>query len=407
MGQINLCMLAPEFLPVWGGTGAYAVELIKFLPRNVDIHVVTLKRDIPGMSENNFMNNNVNSIIERPIEVHYLSASRETFFYNLPFQIACLRHIPSLHKKHKFDIIHSHLTHMPDVFLQLLNKIRLPTVLTVHATIQLLRDYALKARSLFGDLELSESSVLWFYPIIKFLQQNYVKHVHRFIAVSRTDKELIMKDLNIEPRKISVVYNGVDVKLFCPPKESEAERRFLRPTVVFVGRMIAKKGVPVLIEAMPKVIQSSPETRFLFAGGGDIEAYRRIIGDMGIPRENFSFVGHVGYFERPELLREATVFVNPSIFELCSISILEAMSCGTAVVASDVGGNRELIKPGKNGLLVSSSDHKTLAESIVSLLEDEGFNRKIGMEARRTVEESFSARKCAEETYNIYRQMLE
>jgi glycosyltransferase involved in cell wall biosynthesis len=399
-------MLAPEFFPVWGGTGSYIVELVKFLPRNVNIHVITLKRSIPEVSKSKLKSDNINSIIDRPIETHYLSTSKETFFYNLPFQVACFRKIPSLQKKYKFDVIHSHLCHMPDVFLQLFNKIHVPTVLTVHGTIQMLRDHAMRARSLFGDLEWGEKYTLLFYPIIRLLEQKYVKHISRFIAVSNVTKELAIKHLNIEPERVSLVYNGVDTKLFRSPRKNEVEKKYSRPTVVYVGRMVSKKGLHVLIKAMPEVLRVFPETRFLFVGGGNVPLYKEIIGRMGIPKKNFSFVGHVGYLERQKILREATVFVNPSFFENCSISILEAMSCSSAVVASDVGGNPEIIESGKNGLLIPVFDNKKLAESVISLLENENFNREIGREARRTVERSFSSEKCAEETYNVYRQIL-
>lgn len=406
LNSINLCMLAPEFLPVWGGTGSYIVELIKFLPRNVNIHVITLKRDVPGMFKNGFHSNDVLSIIDRPIEIHYLSRSHETFFYNLPFQMACFAKIPSLHRKYKFDILHSHLTHMPDVFLRLFTKIRVPTVLTVHGTIQMLRDHALMARSVFGDLESGEKSILLFYPMIKLLQQNYVKHVSKFIAVSNATKELAIKHLKIEEERIDVVYNGVDTKIFKPPGKEEVETKYSRHTVLYLGRMISKKGVHILVKAMPEVLRVFPETRFLFVGGGNIPLYKEAIRKMGIPERNFCFVGHVGYFERPKMLREATVFVNPSFFENCSLSVLEAMSCGSAVVASDAGGNPEIIKPGKNGLLVPAFDDKSLAKSIISLLENENFNKEIGEEARRTVERSFSSTRFSEETYEVYKQTL-
>lgn len=82
------------------------------------------------------------------------------------------------------------------------------------------------------------------------------------------------------------------------------------------------------------------------------------------------------------------------------------MSCGSAVVASNVGGNPEIIETGKNGLLVPAFDDKSLAKSIISLLENENFNKEIGREARRTVERSFSSATFAEETSNIYQQTL-
>ena len=406
MDRLTLCMIAPEFIPVWGGTGSYTVELIKHLPRNVDVHIVTLKRSIPGMSKSRLVDNSVNSIIDRPTEIHYVSASKETFFYNLAFQIACFRKIPRLQRKYKFDIIHSHCPHTPDVFLQLLNKNHVPTVVTVHSTITTHKNVTLMTGSRFSDLEWSEKYTLLFYPVVRLLHQNYVKHISRFIAVSNATKKLIIKHLNIEAERINVVYNGVDTKLLCSPKKNEMEKKFSRPTVVYVGRMMAKKGVHILIKAMSDVIRHVPQTRFLFVGGGNISLYKKMIEKRAIPEKNFSFVGHVGYFERSKILGEATVFVNPSFFENCSLSILEAMSCGTAVVASDVGGNPEIIESGKNGILVPPSNDRMLAKSIVSLLEDENFNKKIGKEARRTVEKRFSSEKTAKETCRIYKQLV-
>ena len=79
--RINLCMLAPEFFPVWGGVGSYTVELLKSLPENVDIHVVTLRRDIPGFSGREYTSEGISSILNRPIQIHYIAASKETFSY--------------------------------------------------------------------------------------------------------------------------------------------------------------------------------------------------------------------------------------------------------------------------------------------------------------------------------------
>jgi glycosyltransferase involved in cell wall biosynthesis len=347
--QINLCMLAPEFIPVWGGVGSYIVELIKSLPENVTIHVVTLKRDIPGFSGKEYTNEGISSILNRPVQIHYVTTSKETFSYNLPFQIACLRKIPSLHKKYHFDIMHSHLCHMPDVFLKLFTRTPIPTVLTVHGTIQSLRNHALLARSMFGGLESSENSILNFYPVIEFLQQNYVKQVDRLITVSKATTRLAINDLKVNPNKISLIYNGVDTQLFDLPSKSQLEQRYSKPTVVYIGRVIAKKGINVLISAMPVVLRSFPDTQFLFVGGGNIPFYREMILKLGITAKNFSFVGHLGYFERSKILKEATVFVNPSFFENFSISILEAMSSGCASIACNVGGNPELIQSGQNG----------------------------------------------------------
>jgi glycosyltransferase involved in cell wall biosynthesis len=399
-------MLAPEFFPVWGGTGSYIVELIKNMPENVDVHVITLKREIKGASSQ--IENEMASVIRRPIRVHYISESKETFFYNLFFQLACLRKIPALHKEFRFDIIHSHLCHMPDVFLKLFNRsfANFPTVLTLHGTIQMLRDHALHARSLFGDLESGEESILSFFPIVNLLEKQYVKRVSKLIAVSKATKKLAQDYLNVDSGKIEVIYNGVDTDVFRPPTQFELSKKYAEPTVMYIGRLISKKGIHLLVKAIPEVLKSVPEARFVFVGGGNVSVYRRMISSMGVPDENFSFVGHVGYFHRPRILHKATVFVNPSFFENCSLSILEAMSSNAAVVASAVGGNPEIIQSGKNGLLFPPLSHNILAESIISLLTDEKLNRSLSIEARKTIEKSFSSRMCAQKTLSLYYRIL-
>ena len=396
-------MLAPEFIPVWGGVGSYIVELVKSLPRTMDIHVVTLKRDVGLAPHSSSLDNDVNAVVKRPLTVHNLTNSRETFFYNLPYQLACLAKIPALHKKYGFDIMHSHLCHMSDVYLKLLTRLNIPTVVTIHGTIQMLRDHAIIARDLFHDLESGEKSILRFYPFIHQLQQLYVKKISRFIAVSKKTKELAVEHLGVDSDKISLVYNGVDVNLFHLPNQAELSEKHSRPTIVYVGRIISKKGIDVLIRAMPEVIKAIPQARFIFVGGGNISFYQEMIRSFGISKENYLFTGHMGYFSRSKLIREASVFVNPSFFENCSISILEAMSSGCAVVASNVGGNPELIQSGKNGILVKAFDEKEFANAIISLITDESFSNNIGKNARQTVERSFSSTKCAKDTYDVYK----
>lgn len=407
MDSISLCLIAPEFLPVWGGTGSYVVELLKYLPKDVDVHVVTLKRRMPGMSENDLAQNDPKLVCKRDMTIHYISNAEETFFYNLGFQIACFREIPKLNKDFKFDVLHSQFGHMSDIFLQLVKKVRTPNVATVHGTLALLKEVATKVSASFSELEWSEKQVRLFYPALRTLELLYAKRVSQFIAVSDVTKQRIIKDLGVEPERIHTIFNGVDTKLFCVPSESEAEKRYSMPTVVYMGRMMAKKGIHVLIKAMPRILDKKPDTRFLFVGGGQLLFYREMVRKMGIPEENYSFVGHVGYYERAKILREASIFVNPSFFELCSLSILEAMSCGVSVVASNVGGNPEMIEKGKNGLLVPPNDHVTLARCIISLFEDENLNKMIGREARKTVEELFSSERCAEETCNVYKKIVD
>lgn len=406
MDTINLCMFTAEFIPVWGGTGSYVIELVKKLPANVNIHIVTLRRILPnGTGKHD--SQSVSSIINRPIHVHYISQTKETFFYNPFFQAACLTRFPLLHKKYRFDIIHSHLPHMPDVYLKLFNRhfSRFPTVLTVHGTIQQLRDDAVLAKSLFGEADSSENNSVRFYPLIHLLQQNYVRRISRLIAVSKFTKGACIDHLGLEENKIQVIYNGVDTRIFHPPSEAEKAEKYSKPTVLYVGRLVAKKGVNNLIGAMPQVLKVFPRAQFVFAGSGNIDLHRKTIDRLGIPKKNFLFTGQLNYFSRPDLLRKSTVFVVPSMYENCSLSILEAMSSEAAVVATSSGGNLEVIESGKNGILAPFKKEK-LGESIISLLKDENYNRNVAAEARKTVLSRFTSEICAKQTFDLYHRIV-
>ena len=405
MDEINLCMLAPEFFPVWGGTGTYIIELLKFLPENVNVHVVTLKRKIAGLNDYNLGMKQAESIIGRPLVIHYLLSANETFFYNLGFQFACFKRLPALLKKSKIDILHSHMSHMPDMFHSLFNHSSIPTVTTVHSTIQMQKDSIYRNTELVKR-EWSETNTLLYFPIINYFQKNYVKHVPNYIAVSNFTRYSLINSLDVEEKKITCIHNGVDTSLFNPANDKEIEMKQLDHTVVYVGRMIAAKGIHILLKAARMILKVFPKTRFLFVGGGNIEYYRELSVKLGLPEKNVCFVGHLGYFQRSKILRAATVFVNPSFFENCSMSILEAMSSGVAVVATDVGGNPEIIRSGVNGLLVPTNDSNRLAKAIIFLIANKDINQKMGAEARLTIETSFSAKKCAHDTFLNYENIL-
>ncbi len=406
MKQISLCMIAPEFFPVWGGVGSYIIEIIKNMPKNVDVHVITLKRNIPGMSGSLMGEADLHTFFGRPIDIHYVATARETFFYNLAFQAKCLVEIPGLTKKYGFDILHSHLSFMPDVFLQLFHLVRIPTVVTTHSTIRMQTDATPLSASNLNRLEWSEINALFLLPIINSLQQKYVQHISKFIAVSNMTSDLLQKHLKVESEKITVIHNGVDPLLFSPSVNSHETEKHSTNTVIYMGRLMAKKGLNVLIKAVPKVLASVPDAKFIFAGG-DAVYYETLLKNIGVSNDNFEFIGHVGYYERPQNLRKANVFVNPSFFENCSISILEAMSCGLGVIASNVGGNPELIESGKNGFLTKPNNADELADHIVTLLKDENLCKSFGAQARKTIETSFTAQKCANETFDVYRRAIQ
>ncbi|MDH5266411.1 MAG: glycosyltransferase family 4 protein [Candidatus Bathyarchaeota archaeon] len=420
MGEtINVCIVSPDFLPIWSGIGSYTVELIKHLPENIHIHLVTLRRTIrSGKKSIELDDNSISSKLNKNLHIHYISEAKDTFLYHLNFQIACLRKIPQLHKQYQFDLLHSHFPLMSDVLLQLLKKNQIPpTISTVHTTIEGQHLGVEMARSFdrsikLSELDRSEKANLLLYMPLKVYESLFLRNVHRLIAVSKFVKKELVNYLGVAEKRIGVIHNGVDTKTFSPKRLSKIPgeaARYLdigsRPVILYTGRLTLAKGISVLIDAVPEVIKSVPDAYFVFSGGGNYEPYFRWLRRRGVHEKNALFLGYVkDYFDMPALYALATIYVAPTFYDSLPLRVLEAMSCGKAVVASNVGGIPEIIQNWHNGIIIPPGNSKVLAEKLTFLLENEKFSAMLGTRARKTILSNFSAERMALDTAEVYRK---
>jgi glycosyltransferase involved in cell wall biosynthesis len=247
--------------------------------------------------------------------------------------------------------------------------------------------------------------------MLEYLERFYLGNVQSLIAPSKHCKEELINFLGIQPEKIHVIYNGVNPEIFAPNSCSDSVfltdiRLPSRPVVLFVGRIVAQKGLKTLMEAVPRVAKQLPNVLFTFVGAGDFSYYQRLLKEHGVSNKNFLNLGYFSYLDMPKIYSLADVFVLPSPHENCSMSLLEAMSCKRAVVAANVGGNSEVIRSYQNGMLFASGNSKELAEIIVQLIEDSSLREKLGAQARRTVIEKFSVHNMAADTVKVYEELV-
>lgn len=186
-----------------------------------------------------------------------------------------------------------------------------------------------------------------------------------------------------------VVPNPVDEKKFRP---SASERKSL---VVYAGRLERRKGVNTIAQALPTVFKRFPSAEFLFAGsdGADCDGKKwsdKLLDAVGpMQRERLRFEQK----SRDALIQayqEAAVCILPSVWENFPYALLEAMACGTPVIATQCGGFPELIENGVSGFLVPVDDSEALAWRIAALLAEPQLRDDIGRNARKRVEERFS-----------------
>lgn len=382
--SMRICMLAPEFLPVWGGVGTYIVELVRHLPKDIEIQVVAPSRKRLGHADVKTADYDFTGYFSDNVHVHLISSASDTFVYNAAFQYACLRRVPRLVKEERIDLIHTHAAHMPDLLLQF-RKLKVPTVATVHTTISGQRQGSKEAAMRFRKLEFSEKATYLGYPFLRMAERIFFSPKKRYVTVSNWMKAQLLRMFpRLSESNIRVIENSVDTSFFSPTDAKTGK------TVLFTGRLIAAKGVAYLVDAIPRVLRTHPDAFFAFVGPGDPLPYEDRLHSLGIPKKTYAFLGYLK--DRKQLLeayRNSTIFVAPTLYENLPIRILEAMACAKAVVATNVCGIPEAITSGEDGILVPPKSSEALSEAISGLLQAPEHREAMGREARRTVVEKF------------------
>jgi glycosyltransferase involved in cell wall biosynthesis len=399
---MRVCILAPEFIPNWGGTGAYLANLLKYLPQKVDLHVVTVRRTIAGQElSDQSAEEEISKSLGRTLTIHYLSSAQDTFLYNMGFQMSCLRELTRLCKRYEFDIIHSSHCHMPDLYYQFARRARVPTVVTVHDFLSVKRESIRNSGMEFERLDRSEKGILMLYPFLRLCELAYVKRMPAFIAPSQYVAG-ILKSHGVRRERINIVPNGIDTSVFSPKTHYRTSEQSCRPTVLFTGRLVSHKGIDTVLSSIPLVLRRMQGVQFVFTGAGMPAIYLNRVRDSAT-LQCIKFLGYIrDYFEMSKLYGRADVFILPSLFENCPLSLLEAMSSEVPVIATSVGGIPEIVTPGKNGILIRPHDSVALADSITSLLLDTKYATGLASEGRRTVVDRFSAERMANDTMRVY-----
>jgi alpha-maltose-1-phosphate synthase len=310
------------------------------------------------------------------------------------------------------DLVHVHTwyTHWAGILMKL-NYGR-PLVLTVHS-LEPLRPW--KREQLGGGYDFS----LW-------VEQTAIGMADAVIAVSESTKADVLRLFDVDPARVQVIHNGIDLEEYTERRDEAVLKKHgidpAQPYILFVGRITRQKGIIHLVRALRHLDPGFQVV--LCAGAPDTpeiaEEMKSAVETARRERPGVIWIEEM--LSRNEVIAlysEAEVFVCPSIYEPFGIINLEAMACGTPVVASAVGGIPEVVVPGETGLLVPveqmteapfepvgpESFAFNLAEAINELMRDEARRRYMGQQARRRVEEVFSWEAIARKTEELYRMV--
>lgn len=375
-----------EYPPeIYGGAGVHVTELVAQLRRlcDVDVHCMGAPRE--------------GALVAQPDPA--LAAANPA----LSVLSADLRMADAAAGA---TVVHSHTwyTGMAGHISALLHGI--PHVLTAHS-LEPLRPW--KAEQLGGGYRVS----LW-------VERTAIQAADAVIAVSngmRTD--VLAAYPALDPDRVHVIKNGVDTGVWYPA-EAGGEESVLdelgvdrsRPIVAFVGRITRQKGVPHLIAAAHRF---DPAVQLVLCAGApdtpEIAAeVSAAVSDLSEKRSGVFWVrDFLPIHEIREILSAATIFVCPSVYEPLGIVNLEAMACGTAVIASDVGGIPEVVSDGVTGTLVHydpadiAGFEARLADAVNAMVADPQRAATYGAAGRQRCIDEFSWARIAEQTLEIYR----
>jgi len=201
--------------------------------------------------------------------------------------------------------------------------------------------------------------------------------------------------------KIHTIYNGIDFKPSGLSKEEARNKIGIHGNIILsVGRFVPWKGFRMLIKIMPSLLELKQFARLVIVGDGpDKKTLELMIKNMGLENKVF-IVGKKSKEELAVYLAAADMFILNSGYEGFSHQVLEAMTCGAPVIASAVGGNKEVITQGENGFLVKYNDEFNIIEAIKAVWDDKDLVSHFVEEGKNTIQK-FSPKKMIEETTKL------
>jgi len=400
---MKIALFSNEFPPnIYGGAGVHIDFLSQELAKLAPVEVRCFGNQNEQLNQMNVIGIQSSlTKMEDPENPHI------KMFHNLSRNVEMSQHTLDA------DIIHCHTwyTHLAGIFSREL--LQVPLILTTHS---------LETHRPWKVEQLGNG-----YFLSRWIEQHAYNTADGVIAVSEQMKSDVVEAYGIAPEKVTVIHNGIDPEYYQPTFDADLLKEYginpEVPFVLFVGRITRQKGISQLISAAQYFDKNCQVV--LCAGAPDTPEIaaetEQLIAKLKSERDGVILISEMLPREKIKVLySHARVFACPSLYEPFGIINLEAMSCETPVVGSEVGGIPEIIVAGETGYLiplesVSRTDfnpknpdafQKDFATKINILLRDENLATAMGKKGRKRVLEKFSWESIAKTTYNYYSDVI-
>lgn len=316
-------------------------------------------------------------------------------FENLGYILSAIVKGITIIARNKIGIIHSN-TYAPALAGTACAAVfRKPHIVTIHDI------YCLDKKNLWDLQGFQRNTAGFTYKFGSLIEKIILRlPVTVFHTVSETSKIDILR-CNVK-RKVIVIPNGIDVGFYDKVVSSNINEH----QITYIGRLVFYKNVDTIIKSMEEVVEKFPDSKLLVIGDGSYrKSLERLVRDLGLTNKVI-FTGRISHVEKVRMLKESAFVVLPSIYEGFGIVIIEGFACHKPVLVSNVMPLPEIVENGKDGVVIPPFDCKGWAKAITFLFRHRNKVKKMGLHARKKLEQKYALKKVVTNLEELYHQLL-
>lgn len=387
-----------------GGQPIYIKDISRLLSKDYKIDIFTRKKSKEESEiENLFPDVNVIRIKAGPEE---FVPKEKIYLYLNEFFMNSVRFIEE--NNINYSLVHSHYWYSGSVALKIKDHFEVPMVHNFHSLGRVKYEVMKKKKPPFADMRLLEEEVI-------------LKRANAIIASTPQEVKYILDLYDVTGENIQLIRAGVNEEVFRPIERSKAMKETeidFENIILFVGRINKAKGLRILISALGDLKDKFSEELKLLIIGGDISGnmhseieskekkyIKNQIKQLDL-QEDVIFLGPVEREKLPYYYSLADICVVPSLYESFGLVAVEAMACGTPVIASKVGGLAHTVKHGYSGLHFAAGNSDSLSDKILEILTNTSKLRKMGGQAHKRVAREFGLERTVKQIKQLYESLI-
>ncbi|HAJ33976.1 MAG TPA: hypothetical protein DCK79_11610 [Candidatus Atribacteria bacterium] len=386
-----------------GGQPIYIRDICRLLSKDFQIDIFTRKNVFEENIVELFPGVNVVKVEAGPVE---FIPKENIYLYLNEFFMNTTRWIEQ--NKKDYSLVHSHYWYSGSVALKLKDYFEIPMVHNCHSLGRVKYEILKEDKPPFADMRLLEEELI-------------LKRANAIIASTPQEVKNILDLYNVVGENIELIRAGVDERLFKPIEKTMAIKEIgldFKNIILFVGRITKAKGLRILIKALARVKREFNKELKLFIIGGDIsnamhseiesnekKYIKKLINKTNLSDEVI-FLGPIEREKLPYYYSIADICVIPSLYESFGLVAVEAMACGTPVIASKVGGLAHTIKDGYSGLHFIPGRSDRLAKKILGIITDSERLKEMGVNARIRTAREFGLERTVRQIKELYESLI-